>query len=197
MASTRYSELTLLGQNRSACTPDHLQGLVDLVDAVKNIPGDIVEIGSYKCGGTIILAAASEICSPHKKVFAFDTFSGMPAVSEADQHKAGDFGDVDFEEVKKVTSALSNIELVQGRHEDTVPNFSPQPVSLLFLDSDLYRSHLVSLQHFWPLLSKNGIAVFHDWNTADCLGVKKAISEFFGTRMLNQTFVSGMFAVKK
>lgn len=194
---SRLTDLLLLGQNRSACTPGHLQGLINLVGLVKDVPGDIVEIGSYKCGSTIILAAASESCSPSKKVFAFDTFSGMPAVTEFDQHQAGDFGDVSFEEVQSVTKSLPNIHLIQGRHEDTIPVFPHNPISLLFLDSDLYQSHIVSLKHFWPDISEGGCVVFHDWNTADCLGVKKAISEFFGESLIKQSFVSGMLAVQK
>lgn len=143
------------------------------------------------------MAAVAESFSPEKTVFAFDTFSGMPNVSEFDEHKAGDFGDIDFEEIKTTTSQLPNIKLVRGPHEATVPSFSRRPISLLFLDSDLYESHLVALRHFWPDISQGGQIVLHDWNTQDCPGVKKAILEFFGPSPTNHFFLEGMLTVQK
>lgn len=194
---SRLESLLRLGQSRSACSANQLVKLASLVCQFKDVPGDIVEIGSYKCGSTITLAAASELYSPNKKVFAFDTFSGMPNVSEFDQHKPGTFGDISLEEIKKVVEVLPNIHLIQGRHEDTIPSFSHNPISLLFLDSDLYWSHFISLRHFWPDISENGVMILHDWNTADCPGVRKAMVDFFGYSEIKSVCEYSMLIVQK
>lgn len=193
-------ELFNLGQSRSACRSDQLQMLVDLVGHIKDLPGDIIEIGSYKCGSTIVLAAASSLYSPHKKVFAFDTFAGMPALSEFDTTTIGEFDDSSFEEIKSVTAQLPNIELVQGLHENTVPEFAHRPVSLIFMDSDLYESHLLCLKHFWPDLVKNGYLVFHDFLTLNCPGVRKAVDEFFQDSLESlgdASYIAHMLTIQK
>jgi O-methyltransferase len=194
------SELLKLGQSRSACAPEQLQELINLVHRAKNVPGDIVEIGSYKCGSTIVLAAASELYSPEKKIFTFDTFTGLPAVSEFDSDIIGDFGDVNYEEIKTTTKSISSIHIIRGRHENTVLAFPHQPASIVFLDSDLYESHLISLQHFWPDISENGFLILHDYVTLNCPGVRKAFDEFFKGSLqsvIKHTFLSGMLVIQK
>lgn len=195
---TRREDLMALGQSRAACSPENLRGLVSIVEQVKDIPGDIVEVGSYKCGSTIILATTAEEVSPEKKVFAFDTFAGMPAAKEFDyQGPLPPFNDVNFGEIQSVTSLLPSIQLVRGIHEKTIPEFESRPVSFIFMDSDLYSSHIVTLKHLWPMLSVGGIITFHDWNTIDCPGVKKAIEDFFDFTVVKQALLFGMLSFQK
>jgi O-methyltransferase len=193
-------DIVKLGLSRSACRPEQLKSLAELVYQLRNIPGDIVEIGSYKCGSTLILGAQSEDCSPAKKVFAFDTFSERPEASAFDSKTLPSFAS-NFEEAKNVTSVLPAIELVQGLHEDTIPKFAHRPVSLLFLDSDMYTSHVVALKHFWPDISPGGFLVFHDFVTLNCPGVRKAFDEFFeeliNTPTCLHAFLAGMLAIQK
>lgn len=194
----RFNGLLGLGVARSICSKDNLQALTNMIHQTKNVLGDIVEIGSYQCGSTIVMAATAEhITKPIKQVFAFDTFSAMPAVSEFDEHKAGNFGDMDFEEISKAVSVLPNITLVRGIHEETIPAFAPRQLAFVFMDSDLYVSHLVALQNLWPMISKGGVIMFHDSKTDDCPGVRKAIAEFFGDMVIHQTTVSDMLAIQK
>lgn len=193
-------ELTKLGVSRSACLPEQLQKLAELVYHAKDIPGDIIEIGAYRCGSTLVLAAQSEESSPHKKVFAFDTFAGRPASSAFDPQIIPQF-ESDLNEVKKVTESIPSIELVSGLHEETIPSFPHRPVSLLFLDSDMYMSHVATLQHFWADISVGGFLVLHDFITLNCPGVRKAFDEFFmneiDTLARKHTYLSGMLVIQK
>lgn len=198
MSKVRLTGLIALGAARSICSQDNLHAIINMLAQVRNVPGDIIEVGSYQGGGAITLAAVSEdITNPVKQVFAFDTFSAMPAVSEFDEHKAGNFGDMDFEEISKAVAVLPNITLVRGVHEETIPAFPPRPLAFVFMDSDLYVSHLVALQHLWPMISTDGIIMFHDSNTIDCPGVRKAIGEFFGDTLIQRAEISGMLAIQK
>jgi O-methyltransferase len=197
---SRFVELYELGTSRSACAPAQLQSLVEIVKAAEKVPGDIIEIGSYKCGSTIVLAAASELCSPNKTVFGFDIFKEMPAGSKFDQDLSHSFGDLDFEEIKSVTEQISNLAVVRGLHEETIPVFPPRPISILFLDSDLYESHRIALEHFWPMLSENGLLILHDFVSLNCPGVRKAFDEYFKNSLesvIKHSYQSGMLVVQK
>lgn len=199
MSRQRFEKLINLGLSRAACSVENLQGLAHIVALVRNIPGDIVEIGSYKCGSTIITAAVAEqVTNPIKNVFAFDTFAGMPPATSFDyQGELPTFSDVDFGEIQKTTSLLSNIHLIRGPHERNIPIWKPRPLAFIFMDSDLYSSHMVALKHLWPMLSPGGIIAFHDWNTLDCPGVKKAILDFFDCTPVKQDILYGMLALQK
>lgn len=165
-----------LGKSRSMCLPANVDALVQLVN--KGI-GAIVEVGSYKCGASIAMAAVT-----HKQVFAFDLFGGLPYTDRGFEN----FADADYEEILSVTQHLSNLLFIRGRHEETIPRFFRIPiiVGLLFLDSDHYESHRVTLKNVWPLISSGGSVVFHDWKFRD---VQQAIQisidpedcSYFGT----------------
>ncbi len=158
-----------LAKQRSICHPNNIDTLVRIVNELKSVSGDIVECGSYKCGTTIALTA-----DPLKKVYAFDMFGGLPYGEGAGWEH---LGDGNFEEIQSVTVQFPNIVLVRGRHEETIPKFPNQPVSLIFMDSDFYASHKVCLEHLWPMLSSGGMVVFHDW-AFEC--VQQATFEVLG-----------------
>lgn len=161
-------EAIALGKSRSDCEPKNIDTLVRIVNETKNIPGDIVECGSYRCGATIAMAAANR----NKYVCAFDVFGGLPYGDG--QVGFDNFADNNFNEIRDAILEFENIFLIRGRHEEKVPKSDIASVSLLFMDSDFYESHKVCLSHFWPLLSSGGSVVFHDWSFK---AVQKAIAE--------------------
>ena len=115
--------------------------LMALVRSVQQVPGDIVECGSYRGGTAMALALAAD----PKQVYSFDTFSGMPEPTAADQHKQGDFGDIDFNEVLAATKPFGNLSLVKGEFATAFQQFinsrpSGYSISALLLDCDLYES---------------------------------------------------------
>lgn len=139
-----------------------MDALLDALEEVRHISGDIVEIGSYNCGATIAMAASTD-----KMVYAFDLFGGLPPYHNTNFQN---FANADWDEIIAACSPFQNITLVRGLHEMTVPAFvkaKQDPIALLFMDSDHYSSHLVSLINLWPLVSVGGLAVFHDWSFED------------------------------
>lgn len=160
------SDAIALAKSRSDCHPSNVDTLVHLVNELGDVPGSIVEIGSYRCGATIALAAAD----PNKHVYAFDLFGGLPYRDAGFEN----FQDANFVEIQEITASFPNITLIRGLHEETIPAFSDQPLSLIFMDSDHYSSHKVCLDRLWPMLSSGGVAVFHDWSFP---GVQRAICE--------------------
>lgn len=177
------------GKSRADCSSEQIDDLLSICEETRNVPGCIVEVGSWKCGTTICMAADD----PSREVFALDLFGGLPY---PDQKEFLNFGDTDFEEISEAVSAYPNIHLVRGLHEYTVPMFAThrKPIALLFMDSDFYSSHLVSLANFWPLLSIGGIAVFHDFSFE---GVRKAIEDVIPKEQYAWRQLGWMGALKK
>lgn len=173
-----FCDAVALGKSRSDCVPSNIELLISLVGDTAHLPGNIAELGSYKCGASIAMAAAAQYYGDlasvrPKKVFAFDVFGGLPY---EENRGFAYFRDADYEEIQRVTAPFENLILVRGKHEDTVPNFQT-PLALIFMDSDFYESHLVCLRHLAPQLLPGGVIVFHDWGFE---GVQRAIEQTIG-----------------
>jgi hypothetical protein len=188
MTLNEFQEAILLGKSRSDCSSGCIDLLVEVVATHKRagIAGDIAECGSYRCGATIAMAAAVDYHEAGKRVFAFDTWCGLPYGPE--QQGFENFADVNFTEVCDAVERFE-IDLIRGRHEDTVPPFAAysktigRKFSLLFMDSDFYDSHLTCLRSFWPLITRRGGVVFHDWTFQ---GVQQAIEDAVDEKEYNR-----------
>ena len=178
------------GKSRADCSPEQIDDLLKLCEEVRNVPGCIVEVGSWKCGTTICMAADD----PSRQIFAFDLFGGLPYGEN--QGDFQNFGDTDFDEIQRAVSVFPNITLIRGRHEQTIPIFQtwPRAVAFLFMDSDFYSSHVVALTKFWPLISPGGIALFHDFGFD---GVQQAIREVIPKQEYEWARLGWMGALKK
>jgi Macrocin-O-methyltransferase (TylF) len=173
MNSAEFDAAIVLGKSRSDCHSSNIDSLVHIVNELANVPGDIAECGSYKCGATIAMAAAAEYHKTYKIVMAFDLFGGLPY---GEGKGFENFVDATFQEVFQAIKPFHIIP-VRGPHEATMPGLHTWfrgVLSLIFMDSDFYESHVVCLTHLWPLLSSGGMVVFHDWSFK---GVQKAIAE--------------------
>lgn len=164
-----------LAKSRADCSSECVDALVGFVNETRDVPGDIVECGSYR-GGTAIAMAAT---APHKMVYAFDVFGGLPYGDE--QKGFENFAKNDFEEVQAAVAPFKNLVLVRGKHEDTIPDYAGvswgDSISLIFLDSDFYSSHKVVLETLYHHVSPGGRIVFHDWYFD---GVQQAVREVLG-----------------
>jgi hypothetical protein len=179
-------------QLQSDASQEQLELLLEMVKQTNHIAGDIVEIGSWKCGTSCLMS----IASPCKTVWAFDLFGGLPYGPGVGFEN---FADTDWKEIQETTAPYKNLQLVRGLHELTVPEFAVKcgPLSLIFLDSDHYSSHRVTLTYLAPLLSPEGMIVFHDWTFSD---VQKAVSDALPIdeyEMLNRPEMHHMGVLRK
>ncbi len=63
--------------------------------------GHVIEFGSYRGGNAIFMAHVAAKLHPGMKVYALDTFEGMPETDKSvDAHSQGDFAGVDLEELR-------------------------------------------------------------------------------------------------
>ncbi len=153
-----------------------LDKIVEFLAATKDIPGVVAEVGVYK-GGTAYLICEN---TPHKRIFLFDTFNGMPAVrSEIDLHHEGDFADTSLEAVDTLLSRFTNYSLRKGIfpmvNSEYIENLN---VSFVHIDVDIYDSVRECLEFFTPRMSPGGIIVLDDYLAPTCPGAKQAADEF-------------------
>lgn len=172
----------------------------------KKIEGDIVECGVFR-GGNIILTKM--LCNEfrlNKKIFAYDTFDGMPeptihdrdlknihAKPTYDKYKLNNTSwcKADLNEVKSnILKFNFDIEedfyFIKGKVEETlkIEKNIPEKIALLILDTDFYDSTKIELEVLYPRLQKGGILIIDDYG--HWKGSKKAVDEYFNT---NSSFV--------
>lgn len=163
------------------------------------IPGDIVECGVWRGGHLVIAGLLRQRLGFDRQIWAFDTFAGMTAPSEADFKPAEDL------DVAKKFSSLSrddrnewclaseeevlgnfqarvgNRELrtVKGPVEETLarPENVPERIAILRLDTDFYESTKAELNVLYPRLSPGGVLIIDDYG--EWAGARKAVDEYF------------------
>ena len=71
---------------------------------------------------------------------------------------------------------ISQVELVKGWFEDTLPTLKTESISILRLDGDMYSSTIQALDALYSKVSVGGFVIIDDY----CLeGARKAIHDFF------------------
>lgn len=148
------------------------------VQAVSKIAGDMAEVGVYEGGSArIILEAESQ-----KTLHLFDTFEGLPEVSDEDStwFARGQYRGP-LEVVKRNLADFPNVRFYRGLFPvDTAHEVEDVVFSFVNLDVDIYSSTRDSLEFFYPRLAKGGILMSHDYVSAN--GVRKAFDEFFADK---------------
>jgi len=138
-----------------------------------------------------------------RRIWMYDTFSGMPKPGEIDQvyaqtraedgglkswalHKdpdgrGSDWSRYSLEAVKKTVEHTGYpaglLTYVKGLVEETVPAQAPERIGLLRLDTNFYRSTRHELEHFYPRLSTGGVLILDDYGAQ--VGSRRATDEYF------------------
>ena len=164
-----------IGDNRGADNEENYT-LYSSLKAVKDLVGDIAEIGVYK-GGTAKLLCELK---GNKNLYLFDTFEGLPNTKDDDLFvQKGWLHDTSVESVKKYLANYDNVHFLKGVFPETNTSVLNKKFSFVHLDVNLYQTTLDALEFFWPRMISSGRIVSHDYNTNSMPGIKKAFSEFF------------------
>ncbi len=192
-------------------SPEAIDGLCRAVEyIVKNkIAGDIVECGVWRGGSMMAIARTLlELGETSRHLHLFDTFAGMPDVTEKDGvagaqwMKRSDTGklaiplEVVQQNVARIPYPADRVHFVRGRVEQTIPEGAPERISLLRLDTDWYESTMHELVHLYPRLSPGGVVIIDDYGYWE--GARKATDEYFADKplLLHRVDYTVRFAVK-
>jgi hypothetical protein len=180
------------------CLPAEKQaGLLNCIERVKDVDGDIVECGVSRAGGTILMADALRAQQSPKRIFAFDSFEGMPEAVDQDTlsdgrrvYVAGVLSSTSIELVREKARRFGHADRVtfhKGYFQESMPRaIAPNArVSLALIDCDQYAGTYYCLEYLYEKVPPGGMMLFDDYEGAgeiDTPGVKRAVTDFLQGR---------------
>ncbi|MBD2089136.1 class I SAM-dependent methyltransferase [Microcoleus sp. FACHB-1515] len=205
---------TLLAAVRSftLLSVDRLFSLYSLAKQIclDDVPGEIVECGTCRGGAAALLAAVVQRYSLRpRRVYAFDTFAGMPDPTEIDRHEGIPANETGFgagtlkapiaENLNLICETLGVQDLVipvAGLFAETLPATRSRigAIALLHADGDWYESTLDIFNTLYDQIVADGVIQVDDYGHWE--GCRQAIHEFerdrfteFGLRSIDYTGV--------
>lgn len=169
---------------KNSCVPP--QKLMGLWDYVRQAPdGDILEVGSWRGGTSLMLAASANQYKINFHTYICDTFEGIVKVTEKDNfHKNGDFGlgSTSKELVEDLMKEhdVKNVSIHKGIFpEDTGNEITSQKFGFVHVDVDVYQSHIDIFKWLEGRLVPGAIIAFDDYMGETCQGATAAVNEYF------------------
>lgn len=216
-----FKDIFLKSKDYTMTSPERMYSLYKSTEYVinNNIPGDIVECGVWRGGSSMVCALTMiKMQSTDKKIYMYDTYSGMseptekdvdfegnPSINkwkkmERDEHNKWDYASL--KEVKnnmrKTNYPDEKIIYIKGKVENTIPEKIPEKISILRLDTDWYESTYHELIHLFPRLSKNGVLIIDDYGHWQ--GSKEAVDNYIEENkvkiLLNRVDYTGRIGIK-
>lgn len=179
-----YKEAFAVARDRTIMSEENRMNIFLLLRFfIDKLPfGHIVEYGSYRGGSAIFMAYVARKLYPGMKIFALDSYEGMPATDKnVDAHNAGDFADVDFESLQARVDELEldNLELVKGFFEDTNDTVmkQAQKIRLAHIDCDIGPAVKYSYEGVKPFMVDGGYLVFDDATVSSCIGATEVVED--------------------
>ena len=140
---------------------------LQLAKQVADVPGAIVECGTWKGG---MIAGIAATLGPNRDYRLFDSFEGLPpADPDLDGAKAMTLtgrcrADEDTANQAMQLSGATNYTIAKGWFADTLPTAHfTQGIALLRLDGDWYHSTTTCLGYLYPQLNPGGILIVDDY----------------------------------
>lgn len=170
----------------------NLQRVLSIYELLKttfNVPGHVAEFGSWKGSNVMFMAKVLNMLDPYsnKLVYSFDSFEGLTEFHEKDNEAISSKGAYkgNLEELTDLIALNrldDNINIQKGYIENTLPlllEADPSlSFSLVYIDTDLYKSSKVILSTIHTRLMKGGLFVFDEWNYPAWPGETTAAREF-------------------
>jgi len=155
-------------------------GLLECVLATQTIEGDIIELGTYKGGTSIMIARFLKSIGSKKRIYTCDTFEGHPYDDKFGKDRKGRFSDVNISYVEDKFfrfGVADKIRIIKGIFEDVLyKKLGEKKFSFAFLDCDLYQSTKYALNFLIPRMANGAIIALHDYGNPH-FGLTKAVHE--------------------
>lgn len=142
-----------------------------------HLDGDVAECGVYRGDNTYHYANYLESMNSDKKLFALDSFCGLPKTSI----EVADLTRFDHTSLQMVCDKLAlfkNVEIIPGYFDKTLPELSMLSFSCVIIDCDLYESYKTCLEFFYSRMVPGGIIVLDEYYSKKYPLAKIAVNEF-------------------
>jgi hypothetical protein len=175
---------------RFTIPPIRLDGLVRAWWATREVPGVVLECGTYRGASALLLAVLARLCGLKKVTVLLDTFTGIPDTCLYDPSRTvGEFRPpADQVETIRSQAALlgvaDRVEILPGRFDETLPQLlarNPTQLSFVHIDANTFSGTWDACRCAIPAISPGGIVCFDDYNGMCDLGARLAIDQYLGT----------------
>jgi len=165
---------------------DRLLALATEASKVRVLLGDVAELGVYRGGSTLLLAAVLR----NKIVHAFESFEGLIDLSAnhdrlrqtaSDRgHLPGDFSIAGSKKIEKIEKRLerAGILFYRGRFAARKDEIASRSFCLAHFDADTYFTAKEFLEFFYPRLVHGGRIILDDYGWKATPGVERAVADF-------------------
>jgi len=152
-----------------------------LLSQVSGLPGDVLEVGTWRGGTGGLLGRRAKELNLDCEVFLCDTFEGVVKTGDEDRsYSGGEHADTSMPVVQELIGKLeiSNIRILQGIFpEDTADQISDRKFRFCHIDVDVYQSGKDILDWVWSRMDIGGVVVFDDFGFASTTGITKLVHE--------------------
>ena len=198
-------------------SPDRLEATALLAANAlrRRLKGDFVETGVFRGLSSVLmmLAMQNQTRAPSGRMWACDSFEGLPATDATDEHNEancsrrveggqrcmvargrtflGSFHASERTFMKNVISLVApafwqqRLSIVKGWFNETLPAPGMSAISFLRLDGDLYTSTRDTLAALYPLLSNGSLIYVDDYGSFG--GCGKAVDDYLAKRGCQET----------
>jgi predicted O-methyltransferase YrrM len=177
---------------RTMCTEERLMNLFLLIKFfIRNLPSqNIVEYGTFRGGSALFMAVLLKELYPDAKVFALDTFEGMPEGHQGlDLPPPDDFADTNLNVIRFTAEqqGLDNVEFVKGLIQDTAPGVYEKAgaFALAHIDVVLYSAVAYAQDSAWETMTPGGYIVYDDATEPTCPGATRAVEEMISRHAIS------------
>ena len=159
-----------------------LYELWSLAGQLTKIPGDVIEVGTWKGGSACLIARRFAQEKIDVTNYLCDTFAGVVKAGEKDTfYKNGEHADSSVEEVEALAETLEvrdSIKILKGVFPDeTGTELEDKKFRLCHIDVDTYQGSKQVTEWVWDRLSTGGVIVYDDCGSQNCPGVSRFINE--------------------
>lgn len=155
-----------------------------LVSQVKDLDGDILEVGTWRGGTGALLGARAKALGLGCEVFLCDTFTGVVKATAADKsYRGGEHADTTEPLVRGLCDGLGldNIRILRGIFpDDTAGQVADRRFRLCHIDVDAYQSGKDVLAWAWERMPVGGVVVFDDFGFPSTVGIARLVHEWEG-----------------
>lgn len=202
------SEFRTLYRTVRPFTMGNFERIANLYTLARNVqkrrlPGAFVECGVWRGGCTAVMAWVANREGIGRRIYAFDSFEGLPEPTESDGAEAASYAEgkvsgslapigacvSSYENFEKLFFELlrldrQHVEVRKGWFQHTVPQEALKigPIAILRLDGDWYESTKVCLEHLYDHVVPGGFVVIDDYGHWE--GCQRAVDEFFSARRI-------------
>jgi hypothetical protein len=195
---------TILSKGFTMVSKERLTGLYTKCNTFKNTNYSFVECGVARGG---CLALMKYAAGPNNEIIGFDSFDGMPDITEKDigeynkSNPLSGFGKVGdnlsggienvYKTFRELQIDMTNVRLIKGYFNDTLnvkENIdSIDKIAVLRLDGDWYESTKICLDKFYSKVIPGGIVIIDDYG--HWVGAKNATDEFRQEHNINSPLI--------